>query len=164
MEKSGFNNDTKTKLLCKYEDYMSLKPSDKASILKICEIFDYKNNSDRFLLKNIVEDEYANTDTIVYVKSEFNKTEQTPRSIMSNAKKQLINKYMFPNCLEFLIAFEEALPLDAKAIGYSGVKKLGRSNDKLRYKTELKIMGHDDRLFSSQNNYNFDIFSNTGMH
>ena len=60
--------------------------------------------------------------------------------------------------------FEDAIPQDAKAIGTAGVKKTGRNNEKIEHKIEVKIMGYPDRLFSSKNNYYFDIYSDIGLH
>mgnify|MGYP001514551987 FL=1 len=60
--------------------------------------------------------------------------------------------------------FEDALSSFAKMKNSSGIKQTGRNNETIRYKMELKIAGEDDRLFSSNNNYYFDIFSDKGMH
>ena len=67
-------------------------------------------------------------------------------------------------CMEYLQAFEEALTTIAPARGASGVKLTGSNNKAIQHKMEVKIKGHDDRLFSSNNNYVFDIFSPKGMH
>ena len=81
-----------------------------------------------------------------------------------NAKQQIIDKYRYPVCMEYLQAFEEALATVAPTRGASGIKVIGSNNKAIQYKIEVKIKGHDDRLFSSQNNYIFDIFSPKGMH
>ena len=66
--------------------------------------------------------------------------------------------------MEYLQAFEEALATVAPTRGASGIKVIGSNNKAIQYKMEVKIKGHDDRLFSSKNNYIFDIFSARGMH
>ena len=45
--------------------------------------------------------------------------------------------------------------------GYFKIKKI---IDNSSYKIELKIMGYPDRLFSSRNDYVFDIYSDRGLH
>ena len=48
--------------------------------------------------------------------------------------------------------------------GNSGIKLTGRNNEKQKYKMEAKLAGHDDRLFSSKNDFYFDVFSPIGLH
>ena len=52
----------------------------------------------------------------------------------------------------------------ATEYGTSGIKKTGSNNNSLDYKIELKIIGYPDRLFSSNNDYIFDIYSEKGLH
>lgn len=164
MEKFKENKDIATILLCKYEDYMLLSSKDKTSILKILEIFDYKNQNNKIILKYIIENDYSTKDTSVTPAEISNQIKTDQRVFASSAKQQILDKYKYPQCIDFLKAFEEALALDAKAQGSSGVKKTGRNNDSLIYRIETKLAGHNDRLFSSKNNYYFDIFSETGLH
>lgn len=91
-------------------------------------------------------------------------SETIETAISANAKQQILDKYKFPICLEYMRGFEEALSSFASARGASGIKKTGSNNNALEYKMELKLKGHDDRLFSSQNNYIFDIYSSRGLH
>ncbi|MBQ4114059.1 hypothetical protein IJD34_01505 [bacterium] len=161
MERFGEDKNLATEVLCKYEDYKILTLKEKTSIKKILELFDNKDSNSKFILKSIIENEYVLSDTVVEPKSII---KTAPRTFASSAKIQILEKYRFPLCIEFFKAFEEALPLDAKALGSSGVKKTGRNNDSIEHKVELKISGHNDRLFSSQNNYYFDIFSDVGLH
>lgn len=164
VEKFGCDIDLATRMLLKYDNYMLMSSKDKTSMLKILEIFDYKNPTDKIVLKYIVENEYVKTDTSMFPVEISNQIKTEERIIASVAKEQILDKYKYPLCVEFFKAFEEALPLDAKAQGSSGVKKTGRNNDKLVHKVELKANGHNDRLFSSKNNYYFDIFSEIGLH
>ena len=65
---------------------------------------------------------------------------------------------------DFFVDFEEALTSRATEYGTSGIKKTGMNNNALDYKMELKIKGYPDRLFSSKNDYVFDIYSERGLH
>ena len=71
---------------------------------------------------------------------------------------------MFPNCVQYLQDFEEALTSVASCFGYSGIKQIGRNDQTLLYKMELKLAGIADRLFSSKNDYIFDVYSDKGLH
>lgn len=82
----------------------------------------------------------------------------------AKAKKAITDKYKYPTCLIYLKGFEDALASFAREWGSSGIKKTGKNNNTLRYKMELKVAGHDDRLFSSNNDYYFDVFSDKGFH
>jgi hypothetical protein len=48
--------------------------------------------------------------------------------------------------------------------GFAGIKKTGLNNNSIDYKMELKIKNYTDRLFSSNNDYVFDIYSEKGLH
>lgn len=152
------------KYLCKYDNYTDLSPLEKTKISNFVEMFDLKDSLDKLILKDIVENDYAKCDTIVQTILNDKGAETIDAAICSSAKEQIIEKYKFPTCLEFLKGFEDALSSTAGNRGVSGIKKTGQNNKTLEYKMELKLMGHDDRLFSSKNDYRFDIFSSTGLH
>lgn len=162
IERSS-NEDAAIEYLCKYDEYKELSDSDKTHLLKYVDKFNLKDNVDKFILKNIIENDYVNTDTKSVVKQNetTNKVEAT---ISANAKKQIMEKYMFPGCVEFMTGFEDALSSIATEYGSSGIKKTGTNNKALEYKFELKLIGHDDRLFAVDNKYYFDIFSDRGLH
>ena len=132
------------------------------SLLSFVDKFNLKDSVDKLILKNIIENDYINTDTVSL--SGTNDSDRVEATISANAKQQIIHKYMYPRCLEFFTGFEEALKQFATDRGTSGIKKTGTKNKALDYKLELKLMGHDDRLFSVENNYYFDIFSDKGLH
>ncbi|MCM1339134.1 MAG: hypothetical protein NC191_05645 [Muribaculaceae bacterium] len=161
MEKKSDNIDAAL-TLCKLNDYTILEDNEKASVIKLLEMFDLKNTLDKVALKNIIENNYAQTDTKSTI--ELNENDSIETTMSAKAKQEIIEKYKFPNCLEYLEAFENALSKMATARGSAGVKLLSKNNEAIEYKMELKINGHDDRLFSSENNYYFDIFSARGLH
>ena len=148
--------------LCKLNDYNIADTALKSSVSELTKMFDTKKLSEKLILKNIIENEYSNIDTTAELK--LNETESVTSAMCASTKKAIIEKYKFPNCLEYLEAFENALSRLAGARGSSGVKQTGRNNESQEYKMELKISGHDDRLFSSGNNFYFDIFSEHGLH
>lgn len=154
-----------TLMLCKYEDYRNLDSESKKSILKISEIFDVKSADDRVILKPIIENDYINTDTSLYFIPKGNKDEKIKTTMASEAKYQIIDKYKYPTCLDFFIDFENALTQEATARGKAGIKKIGKNKDgKIDYTAELKIMGDDDRLFATGEDYYFNIYSDKGLH
>ncbi|MGN0031948.1 MAG: hypothetical protein ACI37Q_08345 [Candidatus Gastranaerophilaceae bacterium] len=149
--------------LCKYDDYKDLAPEQQKSILKITEIFDPKKDTDKTILKHIIENDYINSDTSSFIKiNENDKPIKT--TIAAKAKQAIYNKYKYPQCLEYFNLFENALSTFAGDKGCAGIKNTGRNNKAAKYRMELKIMGKDDRLLSSKNDYYFDIFSDKGMH
>lgn len=161
MQKFDYDKDLATIYLCKHEDYLMLDKKDKQSILKILEIFDEKNSNDRVLLKPIIEKDYINNDTAIQNPNLSGTNEAT---MASKAKLEIFNKYKFPGCVDLYKEFEEALSMIATEYGTSGIKKTGTNNNAIEHKIEVKIMGYPDRLFSSQNNYYFDIYDEKGLH
>lgn len=161
IEKFGYDKNLATIYLSKYENYMSLNKEEKQSILNILGIFDAKNSDDRILLKDIIENDYINVDTTLESMGNIYSTKAT---ISSKAKKAILDKYKFPGCIDLFEAFENALTSYASEFGSSGIKKTGSNKNSLEHKMEVKIMGYPDRLFSSRNNYYFDIYSDRGLH
>ena len=149
--------------LCKLDKYKELISENNNSILKITEIFDPKNPTDKAILKHIIENDYITSDTFALLEiSEGGKPIKA--AIAAKAKQQIINKYKYPQCLDYFTAFENALTNFAGEKGTSGIKNTGRNNKAIQHRMELKIKGEDDRLLSSKNDYYFDIFSDKGMH
>lgn len=161
MEKANQEDDA-TLYLCKLDDYIDLEPQDKIQLSKILEIFDTKNTIEKAIIKSIIENEYANNDTTITITAE-NKESKTV-TFAKSAKQQIIDKYKFPGCVEYLVGFEEAMFHYSTEKGNSGVKSTKRNNEKQKYKIEVKLAGENDRLFSSKNDYYFDIYSPTGLH
>ena len=145
--------------LCKYEDYSELKKEEKQYISNILKIFDYKNPIDKIVLKYVIDD-YIHMDT-VYSNPENIKMPQITISKIS--KEAILDKYKYPNCIEFFEAFENSMINFSDRSGSSGLKKV-RPDRIVDYTMELKIKGYTDRLFSSNNDYVFDIYSDRGLH
>lgn len=164
MEYTKGDKQTAIAYFSKFEDYTILDSEEKTHLSKILEMFDTKDALDKILLKHIIEKDYINSDTKVLISFNDASEKNMPAEILSSAKQQIYNKYKFPTCIQYLSAFEDALSSFASATGTSGIKNTGRNNKTIEHKMEIKIKGHDDRLFSSGNDYRFDIFSDKGMH
>ena len=115
-------------------------------------------------MKHIIENDYVNFDTSVLTNIHDTSDKNITATFSSKAKKQILNKYKYPIYIDYLKNFEEALSSFATEKGTSGIKKINRNNKNMEYKMELKIVGYLERLFSSQNDYYFDIFSEKGFH
>ena len=161
IERTDGDNNLAINYLNKIDTYQELSLSDKNSLIKILEIFDEKDSIDKIILRHFIENEYANNETSTIVN---NGLETHSASIMPSAKKAIIEKYRYPNCIEYLRAFEEALSSFGTAKGSSGIKQTGRNNNAMEYKMELKLKRELDRLYSSKNDYCFDVYSEKGMH
>ncbi|MBQ8636168.1 hypothetical protein IJ425_08470, partial [bacterium] len=158
------SKDKAIEYLFKFEDYTTLPASDKTKVVMLNDIFDSNDAVQKQLLKYVIEGDYAKSETKVLTRLNDKGDEVVESTFHPNAKQQIIDKYRYPICMEYLQAFEEALTTIAPTRGASGIKLTGSNNKAIQYKIEVKIKGHDDRLFSSQNNYIFDIFSPKGMH
>lgn len=161
MEKTATSSEA-IKYICRYEDYMNLSSTEKKQLSNFIDMFDQKNYVDKAILKSILEQDYLNVDTPVQIKTSG--TEAVTATFSAKAKKAIADKYKYPTCVTYLKDFENALANFAGEWGSSGIKKTGKNNNALRYKMELKVTGKDDRLFSSNNDYYFDVFSDKGFH
>ena len=163
MERSSGNKSVALNYLIKYDKYLS--DIDKTKMVEILELFSPKDSIDKAILKEIVEQDYINSDTVKWVNVHEGVTSIARKvTIAASAKQQVYEKYMFPNCVQYLQDFEEALTSVASCFGYSGIKQIGRNDQTLLYKMELKLAGIADRLFSSKNDYIFDVYSDKGLH
>lgn len=161
IEKAA-NDEVAINCLCKFDNYKNLNLEEKTHISNFINMFDTKDTVEKFMLKNIIENEYAQNDTTSEIKISENSTIEA--TISARAKQQILYKYKFPLCLDFMADFEDALSSFAAQRGSSGIKRTGTTNKAIDYKMELKLKDHDDRLFSSNNDYCFDIFSERGLH
>lgn len=161
MQRAVSDEDA-TICLSKFEDYIDMNAGDKLQIAKLMDMFDLKNPAQKGILKHIVENEYILEDTHFPIKTARN--DAIMGAIGVSAKKAILDKYKFPQCLSYLRGFEEGLSSFAKEWGSSGIKKIGKNNNAIKYKMELKLVGEDDRLFSSNNDFVFDVYSAKGLH
>lgn len=152
--------DEAVEYLFKYDKYFELPEIQKSQMSILEEMFDLKSPSDKFVLKHIVEEEYANIGTKVSTRLNDKGSETTESIFHPAAKLQIINKYMFPTCISYLKAFEEALSTVAPSRGATGIK----INKGLSYRLEAKNKAFEDRLLSSKDDYVFDIYLDKGLH
>lgn len=163
MERAGEDKELALESLIKYDTYKS--DIDKNKITEILKLFNPKGNIDKILLKEIIEQDYINVDTTDYINFNEGATKIAQKVVIaSQAKKQIFEKYMFPNCISYLQWFEDSMTSVASSTGASGIKQIGKNDQSLLYKMELKLVGVPDRLFSSKNDYCFDIYSDRGLH
>ena len=148
--------------MSKYKEYDQLDVSQKSHLLSFIDKFSPKDTVDKFILKNIIENDYINNDTVS--KTKLNENDSVDVTITSSAKQQIYDKYMFPRCVDFMTDFEKATTTVASERGSSGIKRVTKNNKAIEYKMELKLINHDDRLFASQKDYYFDVFSDKGLH
>ena len=146
--------------LCEYDDYRDLAPNEKAKISNILKIFDMKDSIEKSVIKIIVEEDYINSDTHAVAKVTDDGSKKAKTAMGKNAKSQIYDHYKFPKCLIYYDAFEDALTKFAVNKNSAGIKKVVGTSDA----NELKIKGHDDRLFAYNNSYYFDEFSLNGLH
>ncbi len=161
IEKS-YSQEKAIEYLSKYKEYDQLDASQKSHLLSFIDKFSPKDTVDKFILKNIIENDYINTDTVS--KTKLNENDSVDVTITSSAKQQIYDKYMFPRCVDFMTDFEKAMTTVASERGSSGIKRVTKNNKAIEYKMELKLINHDDRLFASQKDYYFDVFSDKGLH
>lgn len=163
MEKTSGNVPKALKLLLKYDDFSNLLDKEQSSIVKILSHFDIKDSIEKSIIKEIFDDVYLGKDTEIQMIDSKNGESHIVK-IAKEAKQQIYDKHKFPSCLDYFEAFEIASQIFVGDVGSSGVKRIGGNNQSLQYKYEVKIKGYPDRLFSSKNDYRFDVYSEKGLH
>ena len=162
MDKTGNNIEKSLPYLIKYEDFEYLPEKEKTYIENYTNMFNTKDEIEKILLKNLITNNYIQTDTTKTLV--LNDKTMVDATIAARAKKQIIDKYKFPQCLTFFEKFEDALTKTAVKNNDYGIKKVGTNNKQIHYLEELKIIGFSDRLFSTTKSRYFDEYSEIGLH
>lgn len=159
-------NDKKViiEALCKLDNFYELTKEEKTYINNFLGMFDIKDSVEKVILKDIIENVYIHNNTKIATIPKDKKNNIIMSTFNAKAKQAIYDKYKFPLCLEYLEGFEDAMSTTAPERGGSGVKLTGRNNHNIIHKMEVKLIGHDDRLFSSNNDYDFDIYDDKGLH
>ena len=105
MQKGNKNTDEATIALCKYNLYKDLNADERSSVLAISKIFDKENEIEYEVLEHIIKNNYINVDTV----AKGVKGYSSPPTIGFEAKEAILDKYDFPNCMNYFIAFEKNL-------------------------------------------------------
>lgn len=163
MTRNAMDKGEAVKYLCKFDEYNDLTQYEKTRVSRFADVFNLKDNTEKALLKYILENHYSMVNTTVMLKPN-DASEAVPATIGSLAKREIMEKYKYPTCMEYLRGFEDALSSFAAERGASGIKRIVHNNKTPGYKYELKLIGHDDRLFSTTDDYFFDVFSDKGLH
>ena len=141
-----------------------LGEKEKIKISTILNHFDIESDSGKSIIESIIENIYINKPT--YIKTSLNKDNSIfVDSVMSeSAKKAIIEDKPFPACIKYFEAFEKSLTRVGQSKEEDGIQVIGSNNKTLRklYKQEVKI-SMDERLYSSQGNYVFDVYK-PGLH
>ena len=163
MQKSS-NREEAVLNLIKFDDYNMLGEKEKIKISTILNHFDIESDSGKSIIESIIENIYINKPT--YIKTSLNKDNSIfVDSVMSeSAKKAIIEDKPFPACIKYFEAFEKSLTRVGQSKEEDGIQVIGSNNKTLRklYKQEVKI-SMDERLYSSQGNYVFDVYK-PGLH
>ncbi len=162
IEEYSHDTDKAVEYLCKYDDYLDLTKDEKSKITNILKVFDPKDTMDKSLLKTIIEKQYITVPTSDWTVGE--NSQKVLSTIAPEAKKDILDYYKFPKCIDFFKAFEEALKQFAPAKGMSGIKNLGRNNKNFKDIYELKIKLSDDRILCRNGDYYFNEFKKKGFH
>ena len=162
MDSFGHDTGKAVKYLCNYDDYQLLTSQNGQKIKNILKTFNPQNPEDKIIIKRIIENEYIKSDTEATATLPGNQSVKT--IITANAKQELYDYYMFPKCLEFYEAFENAMTVFAVNKASAGIKKLGKNNNSLSNVMEIKILGYDDRLICYDGSYRFNKFTPIGIH
>ena len=108
MDKTNEDKNRVILCLCKYDNYNDLTPQEKTILSNALGLFDIKDSTEKIIIKNIIEECYINCDTTTILPTVDSK-DSNKVTFAKSAKRQIIEKYKFPTCIEYLVGFEEAL-------------------------------------------------------
>lgn len=116
------------------------------------------------LVEAIVNNFYLKNSTFIDAALNKDQTKFIEAEMTPSAKAAIIKDKKFPLCLEYFELFERAMGKVAQSKEEDGIQAIGANNKSLQkmYKQEVKI-SKDERLYSSEGNYKFDIYK-PGLH
>ncbi|MBS4759514.1 MAG: helix-turn-helix domain-containing protein [Clostridium sp.] len=147
------------KYMMKFDRWLNSDISSQNHISDFVNIFTPDRRIDNAIIKNFIENTYLNEDTIMNTTCENGRSVESKLS--KDVKREIYQKYKYPNCLEFFIEIENAMKTFAPPKGTSGIKQYIRGKGKVM---EIKLIGYPDRIYSSANDYCFDVYSEKGNH
>jgi len=121
-------------------------------LTEFLKIFDKENPIDNSIIKKFILDTYQKIDTCTVFETQSGAIIRP--KILSSVKKDIIEKYKYPNCIEYLAAFEDGIKRFAPPKGQSGIKIETTGLKRMK----VKIIGYPDRLYSSKKDYVFDKY------
>ena len=151
---------TMTEYLCRYENYNELSDDEQNTLSEFIKLFNENDEIDKAVMKYLVSEKYINNDTNLIFK---NNSAEIPVIFAKEAKTEIFKHYKYPKCIDYLTAFEFAMTKTTSYnTGASGIKQLTPNSE--NRKLEVKIAFDKDRLYSSNNDYRFDIYDSYGYH
>ncbi len=151
--------------LIKFDDFLALPAKEQMKISTILGHFDLDNDAEvKPLVEAIVNNIYLKGSTFIDAALNKDQTKFVEAEMTQSAKAAIIKDKKFPLCLEYFELFERAMGKVAQAKEEDGIQAIGANNKTLQkmYKQEVKI-SKDERLYSSEGNYKFDIYK-PGLH
>ncbi len=163
---AGVDNISKSNIiayLMKLSDWFN---SDKCKTNKLndfIKLFDVDDCVEKNIIEYYVENFYINTDFQTVAKGNNNRKENV--TITSKAKQAVYDKYKSQDDYYFLRTFERAASIIVPPKGTTGIKEYPSSDETVKGKKEIKISGHNDRIFNNNDDsFVFDIFDENGDH
>ena len=160
-----FNGEKAIEALIKFDEFLALPVKEQMKISTIMEHFDLDNNAtQKPLVEAIVNNIYLKASTVIDAALNKEQSKFVEAEMLPSAKAAIIKDKKFPLCLEYFELFERAMGKVAQAKEEDGIQAIGANNKTLQklYKQEVKI-SKDERLYSSEGNYKFDIYK-PGLH
>ena len=149
------------KYLMKLNDWFSGEKAQRCSLNEFMDTFDVDDCVESEIIEYFVEHFYIMNDFNTIAKDGNGRQENI--TISKKAKQAIYNKYKNQNDYFFLKAFEKAASIIVSHTNISGVKEFTTNNAKEQGKKEIKLAGHDDRIFNrNDDSFFFDIFDSTG--
>ncbi|MCQ2740012.1 MAG: hypothetical protein MJ237_07285 [bacterium] len=154
IDNSILSPSEKVQMMMKYDKYHVLNDKEKSFLSSIYEIFDVKKPIEKDIISYILNTDYVNNDTVIDLPEN-----KITAAICATGKQQIMDEHKFPQSFYVLKDFEDALRLGFTGqFGVSGIKQCGNNDNTLQHKHELKVVGVESRMFSSKNDYRFDIY------
>ena len=140
------------KYLMKLDSWFNSELAQRNYICDFLKIFDKKNNFDVEIIEQFIKDTYQNIDTTTIVTGDNGA--KVKATILASTKNAIIKRHKYPDCIEYLEAFEDGLNRFAPPKGQSGIKIETTGLKRMK----IKLIGYPDRLYSSKKNYVFDKY------
>lgn len=157
IKNKGLSPDLSVKYLIKLEDYFSKVKDNNFILSDFLKKFDINDKNEKEIIKEFVIRTYTNNDSKIIARSSNSAKQEAIFSL--KAKKAILQDLGFPKCIELLNDFESVMTDIVPPSGKSGIKYM-----KNRSEYEVKLADRSCRLFSSNKDLIFDIYSKEGLH
>ncbi len=159
LKRFDLSSEKATPYLMKLDNWFASDDEDDNYLNKFMERFNINDEISKAIITKFVEEFYINKDTQILTTD--NKGREIISTLTAKAKQEIYEHHKSKDDFRILRGFEKAMSKFASFKNDNGVKEYKKAGRKI---AELKLTEYSDRVFSYDDDFIFDEYSEKGDH